>query len=364
RYREKMRKYQDLREPSYDTSSLHESSASIGVSEYTKSRATSMENLSRVMDATNSSRASGSGNSSVSNISIEPITLANSIDNTRALLKKKSLVQIINNYIKAGIEEGKKQAKKYIRKALSFGVRSGYLIPADPKGQVIRVSPTLVESRSSDPESRKRRRRARQGNVDPSFIERKERRRLTPPLAVRRKPRRGQSSDRLVPRKRRKTSASRNPKSDLNLTNPNTKKKDAETTRRERNSAGSKKRKEPPSLPPKRKRKQPSRRNDEVVESRQDRKNRTTRSSYVDKDEKDNFAETKQNRTDDDDDSTYSDIELDQKTVTERRNSTSSVEIETQEGNENPGDPNREVEELPQLPNNDEQERNETGDVH
>lgn len=58
------------------------------------------------MDATNSSVASSSGNSSVSNASVEPIALAKTIDNTRALLKKKSFVQVINNYIKAGIEEG------------------------------------------------------------------------------------------------------------------------------------------------------------------------------------------------------------------------------------------------------------------
>lgn len=58
------------------------------------------------MDATNSSVASSSDNSSVSNASVEPIALAKTIDNTRALLKKKSFVQVINNYIKAGIEEG------------------------------------------------------------------------------------------------------------------------------------------------------------------------------------------------------------------------------------------------------------------
>ena len=58
------------------------------------------------MEATNSSVGSSSGNSSVSNASVEPIALAKTIDNTRALLKKKSFVQVINNYIKAGIEEG------------------------------------------------------------------------------------------------------------------------------------------------------------------------------------------------------------------------------------------------------------------
>ena len=94
RYYGRTRKYQNTREYSYD------SSPSIDDSEYTKS----VENLS--MDVANSSAASSSENSSVSNVSVEPIVLAKSIDNTRALLKKKSLVQVINNYIKAGIEEG------------------------------------------------------------------------------------------------------------------------------------------------------------------------------------------------------------------------------------------------------------------
>lgn len=101
-----MRKYQNTRESSYDSSPHRDSSPSIQDSEYTKSVATSVENLSRVMEATNSSVASSSGDSSVSNVSVEPIALAKTIDNTRALLKKKSFVQVINNYIKAGIEEG------------------------------------------------------------------------------------------------------------------------------------------------------------------------------------------------------------------------------------------------------------------
>lgn len=64
---------------------------------------------------------------------------------------------------------GKRRAKQYIRKALSFGVRSGYLIPADPQGNVLRVCSTLdtgsciESSRTSDAESRRRRRIARRG---------------------------------------------------------------------------------------------------------------------------------------------------------------------------------------------------------
>lgn len=62
---------------------------------------------------------------------------------------------------------GKRQAKKYLRKALSFGVKSGYLIPTDSEGQVIRVAPTLMDTKKSNAESRKRRRRARRGEDDP-----------------------------------------------------------------------------------------------------------------------------------------------------------------------------------------------------
>lgn len=62
---------------------------------------------------------------------------------------------------------GKRQAKKYIRKALSFGVRSGYLIPTDRQGNVLRVCPTLDTRswswRRADTESRQRRRIARRG---------------------------------------------------------------------------------------------------------------------------------------------------------------------------------------------------------
>ncbi|XP_043582079.1 muscle M-line assembly protein unc-89-like [Bombus pyrosoma] len=201
-----MRKYQNTRESSYDSSPYRDSSPSIQDTEYTKSVATSVENLSRVMEATDSSGASSSGNSSVSNASAEPIALAKTIDNTRALLKKKSFVQVINNYIKAGIEEGKRQAKKYIRKALSFGVKSGYLIPAGPQGQVIRVSPTLIESKKSDIESRKRRRRARRGEEDP-IADAQKRRRLTPPWDTKNITRRENTpKPETPPRKRRKTS--------------------------------------------------------------------------------------------------------------------------------------------------------------
>lgn len=69
---------------------------------------------------------------------------------------------------------GKRQAKKYIRKALSFGVRSGYLIPADRQGNVLHVCPTLDTgswgTRQADVESRQRRRIARRGETRPTTI--------------------------------------------------------------------------------------------------------------------------------------------------------------------------------------------------
>lgn len=60
---------------------------------------------------------------------------------------------------------GKRQAKKYICKALSFGVKSGYLIPANRQGNMLRVCPTLTSSRGTDVESRLKRRIARRGEI-------------------------------------------------------------------------------------------------------------------------------------------------------------------------------------------------------
>lgn len=92
---------------SYGAVNRHNSSESIQMPGYiTESKPTSIESLTEVTDAANSSASTSSANSSVSNISMEPTALANSLNNARALLKKKSLVQVINRYIKAGIEEG------------------------------------------------------------------------------------------------------------------------------------------------------------------------------------------------------------------------------------------------------------------
>ncbi|KAL6256092.1 hypothetical protein P5V15_013327 [Pogonomyrmex californicus] len=145
-------------------------SESFQIPEYTmESRPMSTDSLMEMTDAASSSAPISSTNSSVSNVSMEPITLTNSLNSAKALLRKKSLVQLINSYIKAGIEEGKRQAKNYIRKALSFGVRSGYLIPTDRQGNVLRVCPTLdttsCNSRRVDIESRRKRRIARRGET-------------------------------------------------------------------------------------------------------------------------------------------------------------------------------------------------------
>lgn len=84
-----------------------DSPESVQVPEYAmESRPTSIESLTESMDAANNSASTSSANSSASNISMKPIALANSLNSARALFKKKSLVQLINNYIKAGIEEG------------------------------------------------------------------------------------------------------------------------------------------------------------------------------------------------------------------------------------------------------------------
>lgn len=124
-------------------------------------------------------------------------------------------------------------------------MKSGYLIPEDSQGQVIRVSPTLAESRRSDAESRRRRRNARRGEDDLSFVERKQRRRPTPPLPAKRRQRREASLDRMVSRKRRKTSATRNPGMNFNLNHASQKKKDVEIVRQGKKSLANKRKKEP-----------------------------------------------------------------------------------------------------------------------
>ncbi|XP_076666393.1 uncharacterized protein LOC143367986 [Andrena cerasifolii] len=377
-FREKMRKYQNHREPSYDTASLRETSVSIDGSGCTQSVTTSMENMSRVLEATNSS---GSENSSVSNVSVEPITLANSIDNTRALLKKKSLVQIINNYIKAGIEEGKRQAKKYIRKALSFGVKSGYLIPADPQGQLIRVSPTLAETSRSNAESRKKRRRARKGEDEDPFDGRKERRRGTPPLATKRKPRREVTPEPVVPRKRRKTSASRKPRADSNATEridrkksavhrgrkAGTKKANTATTKekgkvmhckvsalpkKSEEQVGRRKREEVRGRSPR------NRRGKEAVQRKENLKDRTTKSPFVRKVGKDNGGMNPRDSSDEDSAQSNKN-EVNQGAEVERRKSTSrGREVLPGEDNEWPRNSAREVQENLEPPSIEEMNDN------
>lgn len=91
----------------YEAVDRYDGSESIQVPEYTiESGPSSIDSLTEATDAVNSSAPSSSGNSSVSNVSMEPIKLANSLNSAKALFRKRSLVQLINNYIKAGIEEG------------------------------------------------------------------------------------------------------------------------------------------------------------------------------------------------------------------------------------------------------------------
>ncbi|KAI4499058.1 hypothetical protein M0802_005924 [Mischocyttarus mexicanus] len=118
----------------------------------------SPENLTEPTDVASSSSVTPNftNDDDFSHSYVENIGSQCSINTSRALLNKKSIVQIINNYIKAGIEEGKRQAKMYIRKALRFGVKSGYLIPADPQGQVLKISPTLANQRKIETQLRKK----------------------------------------------------------------------------------------------------------------------------------------------------------------------------------------------------------------
>lgn len=92
---------------SYEAVDHRDGSEFMQVPEYTtESRPTSIDSLTEATDAANSSAPTSSANSSVSNVSMEPIKLANSLNSAKALFRKRSLVQLINSYIKAGIEEG------------------------------------------------------------------------------------------------------------------------------------------------------------------------------------------------------------------------------------------------------------------
>ncbi|XP_012287673.1 uncharacterized protein LOC105703684 [Orussus abietinus] len=41
------------------------------------------------------------------------------------------------------VEEGRKMARRYVRKAVSFGIQAGYLLPRDEKGETLHVSSDL-----------------------------------------------------------------------------------------------------------------------------------------------------------------------------------------------------------------------------
>jgi hypothetical protein len=44
------------------------------------------------------------------------------------------------------VRVGKRQAKRYVRKALAFALQMGYLIPMDTKGKLLRLSPILANA--------------------------------------------------------------------------------------------------------------------------------------------------------------------------------------------------------------------------
>ncbi|XP_076762245.1 uncharacterized protein LOC143430130 [Xylocopa sonorina] len=356
---EKIRRYQ----ASSDSSSLRDSSPSIEESKYTKSAATSVENLSRVMDAANSSGASSSENSSVSNVSVEPIARVESIDNTRVLLKKKSLVQVINNYIKAGIEEGKRQAKKYIRKALSFGVKSGYLIPADPKGQVIRISPTLIGARRGNAELRKRRRKARRGENEP-YTSGRERRRSTPLWNTKKTPRREDTpKPETPPRKRRKTSDSKIPESNQKRRKTARKKPLERSKRSKKRTTGRRK-----GLVITRR----ARSSHKIAEKQkadeqreEDRRNRRTKSSRARKEDGGNCREECRDSSNEDEDSVkFSGNEVNERIPLGRRKSATSREDAPRNSSVPPGNPAREVEECLETANRVNGDDDTTGNVN
>ncbi|KAG7202904.1 hypothetical protein KM043_010046 [Ampulex compressa] len=190
KYQSGMRTSRNYQRFPYEISRHRERSESTEERDYTmESGFTSAQDLTETMNTTGTSRIVSSESSSESNVSLEPTVPLNSIATTCAILKKKSLMQIINSYIEAGIEEGKRQAKNYIRRALSVGVKSGYLTRADPLGRVFHVCPTLASPRRADEESRRRRRALRKGEESPTVVNRKRLRRRSSTSIAEKKPR-------------------------------------------------------------------------------------------------------------------------------------------------------------------------------
>ncbi|XP_043480385.1 uncharacterized protein MAL13P1.304-like [Leptopilina heterotoma] len=94
---------------------------------------------------------------------------ADSKKGIKNLMRRKSLVEIINNYIKNGIKEDMKKEKRYIKEALSFGVNAGYLRPLDNSGHLLEVSSELPGIMLNDMKDtvteRRRRKNMRRGIV-------------------------------------------------------------------------------------------------------------------------------------------------------------------------------------------------------
>ncbi|XP_029661314.1 uncharacterized protein LOC115234403 [Formica exsecta] len=327
--RRKIQKYYERQRLPFEVVDRGDSPESVQVPEYAmESRPTSIESLTESMDAANNSASTSSANSSASNISMKPIALANSLNSARALFKKKSLVQLINNYIKAGIEEGKRQAKKYIRKALSFGVKSGYLIPADRQGNVLHVCPTLDtgswSTRQADVESRQRRRIARRGETRPTTIgDRKAMRRGI----SRGKPRHDVDQEQMRSKRRYFVQS---PARSLSARESNQKKSPDKSTLREKNKPKTvAKKKSKINDTVNNKRGHQRKRSDEDV--RKPVKRRRTASSSNNRAENNQFEPIEEScmYANDEDRDQYKDNEDNRATITERRKSTSSQEDES-----------------------------------
>lgn len=75
---------------------------------------------------------------------------------------------------------GVQKAKRYICEALDFGVQSGYLMPKDTKGRLLRVSSDLLQSpepatgrssRAQQPERHRQERKRRRESSEDDFLE-------------------------------------------------------------------------------------------------------------------------------------------------------------------------------------------------
>ncbi|XP_033216847.1 uncharacterized protein LOC117172756 [Belonocnema kinseyi] len=128
------------------------------------------DNLSESTAMESATPRPSSAFSNASTFCSEPPVPVDSKQGVKDLLKRNSLIEILNNYIKIGIKADEQRAKSYMKKAISFGLKSGFLRPVDNSGHLLEITSELsgikVNVKRDIVADRKRRKNMRRGIVN------------------------------------------------------------------------------------------------------------------------------------------------------------------------------------------------------